>query len=653
MPDDRGASGRLRPSVLATFMLATVFLRASTAGAELVPAGLDFQVNTYTTDEQYTGAESVARDASGRFVVVWSARDGDSLGVFGQRFDAGGTRLGTEFQVNTYTSGTQGGYRLTVSGAPGGEFAVVWSSIGQDGDSSGVFARAYDGGGAPTGPEFQVNELTTNFQGHAGVAHDASGRFFVTWESNAADSYRRDVSARLFDVTGAPLGSELAIANVATVDENSPSVAASATGEFVVAWNHGRTFDPADVKARVYDSSALPLAGEIVVSADSSLRPVISDVAMDAAGNFIVVWSQDESFFRSPYGRRFDVSGAALGTEFPFDSPASLTMAPDGTFLTLSSGFGRIQARRFDASGTPIGSEFVVNDYVAGDNAAASVAVGAEGSFVVAWTNRQAYAFFFAGADAFARDGSGAGVFARRFCDTSDASCDVCTGFDDSTDDDADAIPNGCDPCTAPFAGQMLEDVRLQLRHSVYGFNTDVRAGAIDASGVPTSSLRPPPGMPLPSNRMRLAGELDLSSTGNAFASLDPSVRGVRVRIETAGGQALVDQVLGGGIFAGEGTRGWTHERNDKVWRFRDRTATPANGFLTVILEDRDALDPGVVRVTVRASAGNYDFRAADLPLRAIVVLGDQTDADAGACTLTSFDAADCRTVRTRAVCRE
>ena len=44
--------------------------------------------------------------ATGDFVVVWAdaaGLDGDSVGVFGQRFASDGSTQGTEFQVNTYT----------------------------------------------------------------------------------------------------------------------------------------------------------------------------------------------------------------------------------------------------------------------------------------------------------------------------------------------------------------------------------------------------------------------------------------------------------------------------------------------------------------------------------------------------------------------
>src|SRR6188768_2249498 len=65
--------------------------------------GSEFQVNSYTPDSQ--GEASIANDAAGNFVVVWHSNeeDGSGNGVFGQRFSSAGAALGQQFQVNEHT----------------------------------------------------------------------------------------------------------------------------------------------------------------------------------------------------------------------------------------------------------------------------------------------------------------------------------------------------------------------------------------------------------------------------------------------------------------------------------------------------------------------------------------------------------------------
>src|SRR5215468_10498599 len=84
---------------------ALILLSAAIAPAQIVtPAGTEFQVNTYTTG--YQNGAAVCAGAAGSFVVVWQSydQDGSGLGVFGQRYASGGGPLGTEFQINTYTA---------------------------------------------------------------------------------------------------------------------------------------------------------------------------------------------------------------------------------------------------------------------------------------------------------------------------------------------------------------------------------------------------------------------------------------------------------------------------------------------------------------------------------------------------------------------
>ena len=68
--------------------------------------GSEFRVNTFTLLDQLTSTGSVAVEHGGNFVVIWQSENQESfleMGVFGQRFDSVGTRIGTEFQVNVQT----------------------------------------------------------------------------------------------------------------------------------------------------------------------------------------------------------------------------------------------------------------------------------------------------------------------------------------------------------------------------------------------------------------------------------------------------------------------------------------------------------------------------------------------------------------------
>jgi hypothetical protein len=121
------------------------------------PPLCEFQVNSDTTG--YPLQPSVASDASGAFVVVWTGQsEGDPYGaIVGRRFDSEGVLQGDEFQVNTYTPNFQ---RFpSVASDAAGNFVVVWRGEGQgdgQGDGQGIFGQRYDSTGTALGSEFRT-----------------------------------------------------------------------------------------------------------------------------------------------------------------------------------------------------------------------------------------------------------------------------------------------------------------------------------------------------------------------------------------------------------------------------------------------------------------------------------------------------------------
>ncbi len=116
--------------------------RVSSSGSA---QGGEFQVNSYTTSHQYVS--KVAHAGGDSFVVAWVdyAQDGDFTGIFGATFDTSGSPLGNEFMVNTTTANGQG--NPSISADDQGRFVVAWTSYAQDGDSTGIFAQRFGGSG--------------------------------------------------------------------------------------------------------------------------------------------------------------------------------------------------------------------------------------------------------------------------------------------------------------------------------------------------------------------------------------------------------------------------------------------------------------------------------------------------------------------------
>jgi UDP-3-O-[3-hydroxymyristoyl] glucosamine N-acyltransferase len=138
----------------------------------------------------------VAGALDGSFVVVWQSdgQDGDGGGIFGQRFDSAGRRLRPEFQVNTEEANGQ--VDPSVATGNRGDFAVVWTSRGQDGSDDGVFGQLFDAAGRRVGRERQLNARSQGPQARPAVAVARDGSVVGVWQGPSTAGESNDVFGR-------------------------------------------------------------------------------------------------------------------------------------------------------------------------------------------------------------------------------------------------------------------------------------------------------------------------------------------------------------------------------------------------------------------------------------------------------------------------
>ncbi len=393
-----------------TFMM--TLAGGALALAPPLPLGEQFQVNTYTTSEQWHPA--VAADADGNFVLVWesagSDTDTDHTSILGQLYAADGSAIGGEFQVNTYTTGYQD--YPAVGMASDGAFVVVWESGGQfgapgpDGDGSGIAGRRYGSDGSAIGAEFQVNSHTPSRQTRPAVAMRANGGFVAVWESNGSthtDFSQKSVQGQLYASDGSTVDGQFQVNTYTTLDQEWPAVAVDAEGDFVVLWESQGSDDPDTyecIQAQRYASDATPVGGEFQVNSytglsSQQLRP---DVAAAPDGHFLAVWHSDASTGTdqdsySIQGQLYASNGTRVGGEFQVNSITnggqtvpSAASASTG-FLVVWQSSWAIEGQLYDSDAAPIGDEFQVSSYTASFHLGPSVAADAGGRGVAGWSS--------------------------------------------------------------------------------------------------------------------------------------------------------------------------------------------------------------------------------------------------------------------------
>jgi flagellin-like hook-associated protein FlgL len=199
--------------------------------------GQEFRINTETTDLQQD--PSVSGLVDGGFIVSWHSnnQDGDSWGIFGQRYDSTGKKIGDEFQINSYTTNSQRiGYGKSVIGLADGGFAAVWHSLGQDGDSWGVYGQRYDVNGSKVGEEFRVNDTTTGMQTNPTISSLPTGGYVISWQSENVDSSGYSAMCKAYDSNGNEVSREVAVNKYTADDQIETSIAGLSNGSFVTTW---------------------------------------------------------------------------------------------------------------------------------------------------------------------------------------------------------------------------------------------------------------------------------------------------------------------------------------------------------------------------------------------------------------------------------
>ena len=249
--------------------------------------GSEFQVNQTTQGDQET--PTVACLADHGFIVIWGGRgDGDSSGVFGRRYDADGDAVGDEFLINTETSDQQ--QLPTVAALPDSEFIVAWQSHGaQEGDCTGIFAQRFDADCDAVGSEFQVNTTTTGHQQYPAIGVGPAGEYTIAWQSNQ-DVSGWGIFAQRYSANGTAVGSEFQVNGYTDNDQQFPSVAYNDKGGFTVSWSGKGATDNQGIYAREYDSDGTALGGEQLINDTTDNAQEFATVTSASSG-YVVVWS--------------------------------------------------------------------------------------------------------------------------------------------------------------------------------------------------------------------------------------------------------------------------------------------------------------------------------------------------------------------------
>jgi len=380
--------------------------------------GAEFTVNSTTAGMQEFSSIAMTRD--GQFVIAWQGPDADGMGIFARQYAADGSASGGQIAVNSFTTGRQ--YDPTVQVNADGNFIIGWTSMGQDGDREGVYAQWYNAAGSAQSNEFRLNDVTDGHQRDLSLGLRDEGELVATWVSDTAAPVVTDARTVRFGEQADSVAGRHLIEDVSqlivTFSEPMSTVGAdqgltSVTNRWNWRLEKNGVWNPDAITSVTYGLDAESYQYEALLTFitpldDGDFTLTARDTIFDAAGGAL----------------DGDVNGAAGGdwtttfTIFPTrqvntttndsqESP-SVVLGADGRYVVVWESYEQdgsswgIYAQRYNPDGTAAGDEFQVNTHTGDKQRNPSVAMAADGRFVVTWQSH-------------AQDGSSWGIYAQRY----------------------------------------------------------------------------------------------------------------------------------------------------------------------------------------------------------------------------------------------
>lgn len=339
------------------------------------------------------------QDASG------TMGDNSGFSIKAQLFAADGTEIGSEFLVNTQTTSHQ--LSPAVTALSSGGFVVTWYDFsGSLGDSSGtsIKAQVFAADGTKVGSEFLVNTQTASFQLHPTITGLSNGGFVVSWEDTSGtlgDSSGTSIKAQVFAADETKVGSEFLVDTYVANVQSSPTITGLSNGGFVVSWqdSSGTLGDSsgASVKAQVFAADGTKAGTEFLVETQTAGNQTVPTVTGLANGGFVVSWQDASGTLGDTSGTSikaqvFAADGSKVGSEFLVNTQVahdqlspSVTALSNGDFVVAWQDDSGIAAQVFAPDGTRIGTDFFVNSQVGGTQASAKITALSDGGFAVTW----------------------------------------------------------------------------------------------------------------------------------------------------------------------------------------------------------------------------------------------------------------------------
>ena len=240
------------------------------------------------------------------------------------------------------------------------------------------------------GAEFLVSVPTPAAQVQSANASSTNGSSVVVWTDFSHGNAQ--ISGQLFNSRGGKVGPVMDLASAAGLNDEQPSVAMDAHGDFVVSWTQFFPNGHSDVLAQKFNAAGATVGGVVPVAV-GTFAQTFSSVAMDAKGDFVVSYTRDTNntnpnIFAKLYNTNDQLQNVVTVAGGLVDANlSSVAMSPDGRFdvayqLQLSNTQVVVLASRYTASGGVLPGLFEASGTL---NVSPKIAMDNQGNAVIAY----------------------------------------------------------------------------------------------------------------------------------------------------------------------------------------------------------------------------------------------------------------------------
>ena len=178
--------------------------------------------------------------------------------------------------------------------APSGNFIVVWED---DRDQDGCFeirAGSFTPDKKDLLDPFTVNSTSSGQQINPAVAWNVSEAFVVVWQDDSNLNGLHQIKARVFEADGTERIAQFTVNVAASGEQTDPDVAMDANGNFVVVWEDDTDNDGLyQVHARGFNADGLERWSQFTVNVEGAGQQTDPAIAMNPSGDFLIVWEDD------------------------------------------------------------------------------------------------------------------------------------------------------------------------------------------------------------------------------------------------------------------------------------------------------------------------------------------------------------------------